>query len=145
MRGIFCCSTALLLHCSTALLICCSIGMGHGLWAAFVFVAATFTVAKIRRLKTCDYILHGFTLHAFTVFFTLHGFTLHAKKFPLPLFKKEGFLLCVIVLIIPLCKGGTSRGICFLFLVYIYYRFKFNFHLVALASWGNTRTNNGYG
>ena len=29
----------------------------------------------------------------------------------LPLFRKEGFLLCVIVLIIPLCKGGIKRGI----------------------------------
>jgi len=66
-------STALLLYCSTALLL-------HRYGVCIVFVAATFTVANfftIRRLKTCDYILHAFTLHA--------------KKSPLPLFKKEGF------------------------------------------------------
>jgi len=44
---------------------------------------------------------HGFTLHAFTVFFTLHAFTLHEKKSPLPLFKKEGFLLYIIVFNYP--------------------------------------------
>jgi len=45
-----------------------------------VVVSATFTVARIRRLKTCDYILHGFTLHVS-----------RKIKSPLPLFKKEGF------------------------------------------------------
>jgi len=53
----------LLLCCSTALLL-------YRYAVCVVFVAATFTVALffvIRRLKTCDYILHGFTasrLHA---------------------------------------------------------------------------------
>jgi len=49
-------------------------------------------VAKIRRLKICDYILHGFTLHAFTDFFTLHAFTLHAKNLPYPSLRKRDFL-----------------------------------------------------
>jgi len=33
-------------YCSSALLLCCYIGIGHTLWVAFVFVAATFTVAS---------------------------------------------------------------------------------------------------
>ena len=73
----------LLLYCSTALLLFCSI-------SPFTF--------------------HAFTLHAFTVFFTLHAFTLHAKKSPLPLFKKMGFFLSVIVFNYPSFVKGELQG-----------------------------------
>ena len=62
----------------------------YGVWV--VFVAATFRVAKIRRLKTCDYILHAsrFTPSRFfsrftSSRFTLHGF-IHASRFTLSRF-----------------------------------------------------------
>ena len=47
---------------STALLLYCSIGMRYWLCVVFVFVAATFMVAKIRRLS--DLRLHSSRLHA---------------------------------------------------------------------------------
>jgi len=63
---------ALLLYCSAAPLL-----YWYGVWV--VFVAATFKVAKNRRLS--DLRLHSSRLHA------------SRKKSPLPLFRKEVFFV----------------------------------------------------
>jgi len=77
------------------------------------FHASRFTVFFTLHVFTLHGFFHASRLHAsrFTVFFTLHVFTLHAKlNLPYPSSGKRDFL-CGIFLIIPLCKGGTARGI----------------------------------
>jgi len=75
----------LLLCCSTALLLCCS---------SALLLYFSFCFSRLHASR-----------------FTASRFTLHAKKSPLPLFKKEGFFLRVIVFNYPpLLKGELQGG-----------------------------------